>query len=93
MFRTQTFYAPEMGRDITVRGLSAAGVFRLHSVKHRNLPDGAEQIAVMGEHLRDGMVEPRLETVSEILAFIEKYPELAVRIFAAVRHLTEGAHG
>lgn len=88
MFSQQTFYAPELAQDVTVRGLSAKGVYRVDKVRHDIHNEKARQMAMVLEHLRDGLVEPPIKDNEGLLDFASRYPELTIRLFAAIRHLT-----
>lgn len=86
-------YAPELHQDITVAALSGAGVLAVHNVNESRLPSDAKKMALILEHVRDGMVIPEVKTDKELLEFVEKYPDLTARIFMTVRHLTESLDG
>lgn len=88
MFQFMTFYAAELGQDVTVRNLSAKGVYRVDKVTRDIRSEKARNMAQVLEHLRDAMVDPALKTNDELMAFAEKYPDLTVRLFAAIRRLS-----
>jgi len=87
LMQSQSFYAPEIRREVTVRGTSAAGVLRVHAVQ-RIPDDKARQLATVLETIRDGLVSPQWETNSQLLEAAEKYPDLVARLFIAIRKLT-----
>ena len=87
--RTQMqYYAPELHRDITLCALSAAGILAVSRVQDLRLPKDARNMALILEHLRDGVADPTIKTDKELMEFARRYPDLTARIFMMIRRLT-----
>lgn len=90
MPRTQaTLYAAELGKDVTYAALSGYGLLRVSQVNERFMPKNAKRMALVLEHLRDGMIDPPMKGNTELMDFARRYPDLTARLFIAIRRLTE----
>lgn len=88
MRTSREFYAPELKRDIKVAALSAPGVLAVNNVQESRMPQNAKNMALVLEHMRDGLLEPPIRTNDELMEFARKYPDLTARIFLMIRRLT-----
>jgi len=90
MARTQaTLYAAELNKTVTYAALSGYGLLCVSSVNERFMPKNAKRMALVLEHLRDGVLDPPIKSNAELMDFARRYPDLTARLFIAIRRLTE----
>ena len=79
-----------MGRDVTVRGMTALGIVRARRANEliSHSSDEAAMMAVMLEMLRDGVADPALPNNADLIAFARQYPKTARRAFETIKRLT-----